>query len=166
MSGPIARGRRVAGSARRLTAVLCFMLVGVQTGCHTYLPVTAAVPDRGESVGVRLNDQGRALLSGRLGELVERVDGELIAESDSAITLNVSRTRSLRGGHSVWAGEPVEIPRAGIMGFQKREFSRGRTLLMTIALVVGVVAIGSAIGLDVIGLGRGDKGSGNPTNEQ
>lgn len=150
----MARDRRVFGWARRFSAMLCIALLGFQTGCHTYLPVSSAVPDRGETVGVVLNDYGRAQLGSRLGELVERVDGELIAQTDSAITLNVSRTRSLRGSHSIWAGEPVEIPKAGVLGFQKRQFSRGRSVFMTIGIVLGIVALGSAIGLSVGGFGR------------
>lgn len=138
--------------------MFCVALLGFQTGCHTYLPVSSAVPDRGETVGVVLNDHGRAQLGSKLGTLVERVDGELISQTDSAITLNVSRTRSLRGTHSVWAGEPVEIPKSGVLGYQKREFSRGRSVFMTIGIVLGIAAIGSAIGLSVGGFGR----SGDP----
>jgi len=149
--------RRVS-SSRRLTALLCVLLLAVQTGCYSYLPIQETAPSAGQAVAVILSDEGRQLVRGRLGELVERVDGTLLSVSDAAITMSVTRTLSLRGVESIWAGEQVEIPRVGIRGFRERQLSRSRTTFLTVGLIVGVAALISGLTLAVGGTGRPDDG--------
>lgn len=156
------RGHRL----RRSTAILCTVLLALQTACHAYLPLQEAVPERGLVIGVVLNDQGRALVGDRLGESVDRVEGMLVSDTGSTITLNVTRTRSLRGTTAVWTGETVSIPRAGIRGFQERRFSRGRTAWLVAGIIVGLAAVASVITLAAGGFGNDDGGGGGPPNEQ
>lgn len=150
--------RRTLSSSRRLVALLCVMLLAVQVGCYSYLPIQGTAPASGQEVGVILNDQGRQLVGDKLGPLVERVDGTLLSASETVITLSVTRTHSLRGTESVWAGEQVDIQRAGILGFRERQFSRGRTVFLTIGLIVGVAALISGMSLAVGGKGEPDDG--------
>jgi hypothetical protein len=130
------RDRRV-GFTRRLTAGLCAGLLAFQLGCHTYLPMQEPVPAAGRGVAVELNDRGRLMVAGQLGESVLRVDGTLVSTTDSMITMRVSRTVQVRGSTAVWAGESVQIPQAGVRGYRLREFSRGRS----VALAVGIVGV-------------------------
>lgn len=97
-----------------------------------------------------------------MGELVERVDGSLVSATETAITLSVTRIRSLRGTHAIWAGEQVEIQREGIRGFHERQFSRGRTVLLTIGVIAGVAALISVLTLVVGGNGRPGGGGACP----
>ncbi len=136
--------------------MLCAGLLAVQTACHTFLPLQESVPDRGEIIGVVLNDQGRLLMGERLGESVDRVDGVLVEQNETSIVLNVTRTRSLRGSHTVWTGEPVTIPKVGVRGFQERQYSRGKTAMLVVGLILGIAAVGSLITLAAGGFGRGD----------
>jgi hypothetical protein len=136
--------------------MLCAGLLAVQTACHNYLPLQESVPERGEIIGVVLNDQGRALVGERLGESVDRVDGVMVEQTESAITLNVTKTRSLRGSHAVWSGEAVTIPKVGIRGYQERQYSRGKTAMLVVGLILGIAAVGSLITLAAGGFGRGD----------
>lgn len=157
---------RGSGWPRRFIAGLCATLLAVQSGCHTFLPIQESVPEQGLIVGVVLNDRGRVLVGERLGETVDRVDGVLTASSETSITLSVTRTRSLRGTHAVWTGESVVIPREGIRGFQERQFSRGRSVLLSVAIVVGVALVAGLVSLAVGGFGRGDGGGGDPPGQQ
>ena len=151
-----------SGVSRRPIACLCLALLAVQTGCYSFLPVQEMAPATGEVVGVVLNDRGRQLVGDRMGELVERVDGSLVSATETAITLSVTRTRSLRGTHAIWAGEQVEIQREGIRGFHERQFSRGRTVLLTIGVIAGVAALISVLTLVVGGNGRPGGGGACP----
>lgn len=101
------RDRRAAGT-RRLTAGLCAGLLAFQLGCHTYLPTQELVPVAGREVAVELNDRGRLMVAGQLGESVLRVDGTVVSTTDSMITMRVSRTVQVRGSTVVWAGESVQ----------------------------------------------------------
>lgn len=159
---------RASMTSRRLIALLCIALLAVQTGCYSFLPIQESAPNVGQEVGVILNDQGRQLVRDRLGELVERVDGTLLSVTETAITLSVTSTLSLRGTESIWAGEQVEIQRAGIRGFRERQLSRSRTVFLAIGIVVGVAALISSLTLAVGGNGRPDDGSACPPlcNEQ
>lgn len=159
-------GRRRSARLRRTTAILCAALLGFQSACHTFMPLQESVPERGLIIGVVLNDQGRSLVGDRLGESVDRVEGVLVSDSGSTITLNVTRTRSLRGTSAVWTGETVSIPRQGIRGFQERQYSRGRTALLVVGLIVGLAAVASVITLAAGGFGDNDGGGGGGPVEQ
>ncbi len=136
------------------------VLLVVQTGCHTLRPMQESVPAPRQSVAIELNDRGRVLVGGQMGESVLRVHGTLVASSDSEVTLSVARTELMQGSSVVWTGETVRIPREGIRGFRIREFSRGRTAIMTVAVVTGLVVIGGLLTLAVGGSGRPGDGGG------
>lgn len=153
---------RNPGVSRQLIALLCVVLLAVQVGCYSYLPIQETAPAAGQEVGVVLNDQGRQSVRDKLGELVERVDGTLLSASEAAITLSVTRTHSLRGTESIWAGEQVDIQRSGILGFRERQRSTSKTTFLTIGLIVGVAALISSLTLAVGGKGLPDDGTGCP----
>lgn len=93
----------------------------------------------------------------------------MVSETENAVTVMVNRVRSVRGTHSIWTGEQVEIPREGIRGFQERRLSRGKTALLTVGLVVGAIAVASLISLTVGGNGKPELPGRCPpdcTNEQ
>jgi hypothetical protein len=141
---------------RRLTAVLCTGLLAFQVGCYSYLPIQETAPQAGVSVAVTLNDRGRDLVGGKLGEEAMAVDGTMISDAGTSITVSVNRVRFMRGSSSIWAGEQVEIPKEGIRGFQERRFSKGRTTMLTIGLLAGLVGVASLIDLAINGRSRTD----------
>lgn len=130
------------------------LALATQMGCHAYLAPQEPVPASGRSVSIELNDRGRAMVGGQLGESVRHVQGQLIGSTDSEVTVSVARTVSTQGSSVVWTGERVVIPREGVRGYRVREFSRGRTVLLSLGLVVGVLALGSLISLVAGGNGR------------
>jgi len=146
-------GDRRRGLRRRLTAGLGAGLLAFQSGCHTYLPVQDQVPVMGHEVAIELNDRGRLLVVSQLGESVLRVDGTLVATTDSMVTMRVSRTVQIQGSSTLWAGEAVTIPVVGIRGYRMREFSRGRSA----AMAGGVLATLAVVApfLRIIGGGDG-----------
>lgn len=154
------RERRGGTWPRRLTAGICAMALAVQTACHTYTPPQDVVPVSGREVAVELNDRGRALVGGQLGESVLQVQGRVIGSTDSEVTLSVARTVLLQGSSVVWTGEQVAIPREGVRSFRLREFSRGRTTMLAIGLTVFVAVVAGGISLLGGGNGRPIDGGG------
>lgn len=154
--------RRPSVLSRRLTALLCVVLLAVQAGCYSYLPIQETAPAAGQPVAIILNDEGRQLVRDRLGELIEQVEGTLLSASGTAITMSVTSTLSLRGTQSTWAGEQVEIPNEGIRGFRERQLSKSRTVFLTIGIIVGVAALISSLTLAVGGNGKPDDGNPCP----
>ena len=117
---------------------LSLLLVLFQVGCYSYLPMQTEVP-RSPEVRVLLNDRGRTELGAGLGPPVEAIEGVVASEDSSAIRLKVSRVIHIRGGSSVWAGEELAIPKAGVLGFQGRQFSKARSWAL-FGLTAAVVA--------------------------
>lgn len=150
------RERRSRCWRRRFTAGLCAGALATQLACHTYLPPQSAVPVSGKDVAVELNDRGRLLVGDRLGESVAKIEGTLLGSTDSAVTLSVSRMVMLQGSSALWSGEQVDIPLAGVRSFRLREYSRGRTVMMGVAVVAGMAVLGG--GLSLIGGGNGRPG--------
>lgn len=163
-----ASSARVRLAWRRFGAVVCGAALLMQVGCYSYLPLQEQVPPAGQIIGLTLNDRGRVMVADQLGESIERVSGLLVANSETSVTLEVARTRSLRGVDVTWTGERVQIPREGIRGYQQRQFSRGRTALFVVGAVVGVVLVGQLFGLDVFGRGApiDNGGCGTDCNQQ
>jgi hypothetical protein len=128
--------------------------------CHTYLPPQEVVPAAGHEVAMELNDRGRLLVGGQLGESVMEVQGRIVGSTDSAVTLSVSRTVLMAGSSAVWSGENVSVPREGVRTFRIREFSRSRTMVASGAFVLGLVVVG--LGISLIGTGNGRPDGGGP----
>jgi hypothetical protein len=139
---------------RRLTAGLCALLLLFQIGCHTFLPMQETVPATGQVVTVVLNDRGRVLVGDKLGESIDRVQGELIAAAETAVDLRVMRTLTMQGSSAAWTGEEVLIPREGIRGFQTRQYSRGRSTALVVGMVVGLAVLGGLLSLVAGGNGK------------
>lgn len=101
-----------------------------------------------------------------MGQTIDRVEGELVDANETSVRVKVTRTVTLQGSTAVWSGEEVVVPREGIRGFQLQRFSRGRTTMLVIGVVVGLAVLGGAISLLVGGSGRPGDGSGCTVNCQ
>lgn len=144
---------------RRLTGWLLLGLVLFQVGCYSYLPLQSELP-RTPEVRVMLNDRGRVDVGAGMGPLVESVEGVYAGEDSTTLRLKVSRVVYMRGGTSVWTGEEVAIPKAGVLGYQGREFSKARSWsLFGLTVAVVVVSI-LTVNFDVFGDERDDRCTG------
>lgn len=129
-------GRR---SVLRRFAGWCTLALSLfQFGCYSYLPLQTELP-RSPEIRVLLNDRGRVAVGEAMGPFVEWIEGSVAGEDSSAVRVRVTRVVYTRGGTSIWTGEEVTVPRAGILGFQGRQFSKARSWALaglTAAIVV------------------------------
>jgi hypothetical protein len=93
------------------------------------------------------------------------VDGLLVEGDATSVTLEVYRTHDLRGGAATWTGERVQVPRDGITGYQERQFSKRRTILLTAAVVGAVAASMLLVNLDLFSAFTRDQPGDGSTGE-
>ena len=157
-SGAAARGSTRARLVRRAAALAA--LAGVSTGCYTYVPRDSGI-EPGQRVALNINDAGRVALAGGLGAGAERVEGDVLSQTDSALSVRVTAVRYRGGTSARWSGEPVEVRRSHVHETRERRFSRARTLALAATLVAAVATLVLTTDFDAFGLPRGgDDGPG------
>ncbi len=128
---------QISSGVRRLTGVV---VLWSTLGCYVYAaPSGAARP--GQQVELFLSDRGRRELGATVGAATRSVAGRVAESSDSAVTLFVTETRSIRGDLDQWNRERVPIPTALLDSTKVQHLSiprsaiAGGTLLAVAALV-------------------------------
>jgi hypothetical protein len=125
----------------RFTFVL---LTALFSGCYIYHPVPETDPPPGERVRLTLTDSGTANLAAQVGRATEAVSGDLLGDSAGNYLVAVRSTR-MRGGTEIdWRGEQVAVPRPLVASVEQRRFSRTRTVVMSVAVVVAALAVREA----------------------
>jgi hypothetical protein len=127
--------------------------IALQAGCYRYVPMYNGAAMPGERYTFEISDQGRVGLADRLGPGVTKVEGTLVRQGDDLYVVSVASIESIGGGSSHWSGEQVPVRQEYVRGLQRREFSRGRTV---VAIGTAALAIGAFI------VTRGLSGSGAP----
>lgn len=135
-------GRRVS---------ICAALVGTLAGCYTLRPASASSLQVGTKVAIDVNDAGRVALGGTIGPEIGRIDGMLVSKENGEYLLAVSGVRYLRGGEQAWTGERVGIRSEFVGTAYERQFSKGRTTALSVAVLGGLVAV--VVTRDLFGLG-------------
>ncbi len=124
-------------TSRRIVVAVTLL---VSTGCYTMQPVSEQPFPVGITVELVINDAGRAALRSMMGPEVAKVQGRLVQKDSTGYTVAVTQLGLLRDGTQVWSGERVSIKSEYVNSVAERRFSRGRTAVVT-AAVLGVVAI-------------------------
>jgi hypothetical protein len=147
-----------------LTAARCGRRAGLlavlAAGCYSYAPLTTVTPSNAGEVSLVFTDQGRASAARTFGGGMDRVEGKLVASTDTTYVLQVSRVRDIRGGEAKWNGEAVTVPRAWVENTYERHFSRFRTYLVAGAMTAAVTAFIATRALGVGGPTLGTPGGG------
>lgn len=124
-------------TSRRIVVAVTLL---VSTGCYTMQSVSEQPFPVGITVELVINDAGRAALRPMMGPEVAKVQGRLVQKDSTGYTVAVTQLGLLRDGTQVWSGERVSIKSEYVNSVTERRFSRGRTAVVT-AAVLGVVAI-------------------------
>ena len=124
-------------TSRRIVVAVTLL---VSTGCYTMQPVSEQPFPVGITVELVINDAGRAALRSMMGPEVAKVQGRLVQKDSTGYTVAVTQLGLMRDGTQVWSGERVSIKSEYVNSVTERRFSRGRTAVVT-AAVLGVVAI-------------------------
>lgn len=107
--------------------------------CYYYQPLETPAPLPGSYLAATLTDTGADHLSRTIGPDVREVRGRLVTSDDQGLTVAVLGVRLHHGDNVTWKGEHVTLSREYLAGLEQRHLSRGRTLLIASALVLGAV---------------------------
>ncbi len=115
------------------------LLIPLVAGCYVYTPVATTVPPAGEHVRLTLTDSGTANLAAQLGPSTVALSGRFVDDSADSYLVSVLGTRRRGGMESDWAGEQVAIPRNLVADMEQRTFSRTRTFITGVGVVVAAL---------------------------
>lgn len=146
-------------SSRRLMLPMVALLAA--QGCYEYVPAESASSSVGKLVELKITDPGRVGLAQRFGPGLDRVEGRLVAQGDSDVTLNVVSVTSLEGENTKWSGESVNLNRGFIRTMKSRRVSAWKTSALVVA--AGTVLYFTA-GRALIGGGKDPPEPGDPEN--
>ena len=145
-------------SSRRLVCIAIVVLSGTGA-CYEYVPVEGSAAPVGNLVELKISDPGRVGLAQRFGPGLDRVEGRLVAQGDTDVTVSVVSVTSLEGANTKWSGESVNLNR----GFIRAVSSRRVSPLKTSALVVAAGAVlYFTAGKALIGGGKDPPEPGDP----
>ena len=136
------------------------MLAAAQ-GCYEYVPVDSTSSTVGKLVELKITDPGRVSLAPRFGAGLDRVEGRLVAQGDTDLTVNVVSVTSLEGENTKWSGESVNLDRGFIRTMSSRRVSPWKTSALVVA--AGAVLYFTA-GKALIGGGKDPPEPGDPEN--
>lgn len=132
------------------------VLLPVVAGCYVYAPARHPTGP-GDKVRLFLNDRGRAELTALVGPSVRSLTGEIVAATDSQLTLSVRESASIRGVLSEWNGEQVAVRTALVDSLRAHRISPLRTAAAAVGGVAFVALVRSAFG-------GGSNGGSGPTS--
>lgn len=151
---------------RRNALVASMAVTLANTACYTYRAASSEQLVPGTRVAFGLTDRARADLSEQIGPGALRVDGTLADVSDNSYLLRVTAVRSIHGGGSRWAGEPIRFSQDHVATMMRRDFSRTRTFVAVATVSAAVAAFIVTRDLNVFGLGRDDRNPRPPVPNQ
>jgi hypothetical protein len=120
-------------------------------GCYVYAAPMEVQPALGRTFAFEFTDQGRAALAVRVGPGIDRIEGVLLALTDSTYDVRVARTVDIRGTVVSWSGEVVSLGRQYIGTVRERRVSALRTGMAAGGAAAGVAALVAIATIDVIG---------------
>jgi hypothetical protein len=127
---------------RLLSALVAFLALG----CYVAAPLAGPQPANGTRVAITLTESGTTAMASQLGPARVRLVGDVAAATDSSLVLALRTVTNWRGIEETWMGEQVTVPRSAIESIGERHVSVGRSVGLTLAIVVAAVLVGKAIG--------------------
>jgi len=139
------RGRREFRfrQKRLITSRAALVVIAMISGaCYRYVPVQDANPH--EEVRVRVTDAAAARLVKDLGVFTNQLDGQYAPQGDS-ISLAVPIDRQYQGVTVGSTTQTLYLGRSEVVQVSRRQFDRGRTVLLSAGIVAGFAALAASI---------------------
>jgi hypothetical protein len=147
----------LAGSCRLLGASGIAAFAAAVTGCYTYPSRSLVEVPPTAVVSAQISDVGRVALAEPVGSGVDRIDGQVVQNADTAIRLMVTQVRFLNGLSNKWQGQELTLRPLDVKSVSQRTFSRQRTVT---AMVIGALAAAALLRVGFTGLFSGEPSDG------
>lgn len=144
-------GQMMDGDARRRVharwrAIIAMLLAAAaNTACYSYVPVSFASVPAKEDVRLRVTEDAAVRLVKDVGAFSTELDGQLAPEGRDSVSLGVAIDRSYRGVTIGTATQTLFLARSEIVEVRRREFSKSRTVALTVGTLVGFGALAAGI---------------------
>lgn len=139
-AAPAKGGRKAfpAGAAR--SVVRC--LLGVTLcGCYRYVPVDLASVQPTEFVRVDVTEQAAARLVKDFGAYLTSLEGQFAREGSDSVSVTIPVGRDYQGVALEGGRQTLFLGVKEVVGVRRREFSRSRTVAVSVGSVVVFAAI-------------------------
>lgn len=127
------------------------LLAGLVGACYAYHPAAAA-PEPASRVSVVLSDYGRAEAARLIGPRADRVEGALVAVTDTGYLLAVSGVKPINAEWVRWTGETVSVRRDHVARLYERRLSKVRTAFFIGGAMAALVT--AVLRFDLFGIGN------------
>lgn len=127
------------------------LLPGLAGACYTYAPAVVT-PEPTAQISVVLSDYGRLEASRQIGPQAARVEGSVVAASDTGYLIAVSGVKPITGAWVRWTGETVSLRRDFVVSVYQRRLSRVRTVVFAAGVAAALTA--AIVGFDLLGVGQ------------
>jgi hypothetical protein len=134
---------RVPARWRAITGML--IAAAASTGCYSYVPVSFANVPAKEDVRLRVTENAAVRLVKEVGAFSTELDGQVAPEGRDSISLDVTIDRTYRGATIGTATQTLVLARSEILEVRRREFSKSRTVALTVGTLVGFGALAAGI---------------------
>lgn len=135
-----------------LTKVVAFACACSLAGCYSFVPLETQ-PTSGQEARVRLTELGTAVLGPAIGTGVVALRGRVLTADTANVTMSVLAVTMRTELEEPWLGEKVVIARQYVAGFDRRELSTTRSVVLAGGVAFGVTALFAAVAI-----GGGDVG--------
>ncbi len=141
-----AHARRRAQGARARVRLALSLAAIANVACYSYVPVSfASAASTKEDVRVRVTEDAAARLTTEIGTFSRELDGQIAQAGGDSVSLGVTVDRMYRGTTIGTSTQSLVLARSEIMEVRRREFSRKRTVLVSIGTVVGFGVLAAGI---------------------
>jgi hypothetical protein len=147
-------------SQRLIIGAIIVSLIVVQ-GCYEYVPIESPPAPVGTLLELKISDPGRVGLAPRFGAGLDLVEGQLVAERDSEMTLKVLSVTNLDGEHTRWSGETVNLNRGFVRSVKGKRLSPMRT---TVLAAAGGAVLYALAARGLVGGGKDPPDTPDPAN--
>lgn len=113
------------------------LIAGAVNGaCYRYVPVPITSVANQE-VRIEITPAAATRLAGDLGVFSTEIDGRFASESQDSVSIHVPIERQYRGMAIGSTDQLLSLGRSEVVAVRRREFARGRTMLVGAGAVVG-----------------------------
>ena len=137
---------------RSFTTLMTLTGALVLAGCYSFSPLESQ-PGPGQETRVRLTELGTAVMGPAIGSGVVALRGRILSVDTANVTISVVSVTNRNDLEEPWVGERVTIARQHVAGFDRRDLSKTRSVLLAGGVLFGATALFGAVAI-----GGGDVG--------
>lgn len=120
------------------------LLAATNAACYRYVPISGA-PAPNEDVRINITEDAAARLSKDLAVFSTTIEGQYAQQGPDSVSVAIPVDRQYRGVTIGTTTQTLYLGRSEIVDVRRRQFDRGRTVLLSAGIVAGFAALAAGI---------------------